>query len=364
MKKTKLFRIILLVLFSITGSIALGQNLNIPMESILNYSPTGMYNSPVLLSTSINNITINKDESKLIKNALIGTSLTDDNIVPKRCYFVNVRGGSAGIYNKDFCSKLYNTTPSNGKLYNTDNLCHTETPIGFQLELGVYKTLKSMWYKKVKVYYGYGLGFSTYDTKISINSLHAENFHNGPDLDGDYIDTIHVFSGIKEETRLTYIDLPLFIEFGNVNASKLGYYFKVGIKLSYLVSSNFSGSGTDSTSGHYDADNVVLYNIPELGYYPNESLYKNKPAKNTQPVNLSAAVSCGLTIPIKETWIIKIGPTFNASIIDVGKNKSDNYYENCHYQMNANNLLSNKTSTTRTYFIGLEIGILKKLSSY
>ena len=248
-------------------------------------------------------------------------------------------------------------SPSYAMIYNKDiindnNLSINGKP-GFNLEVGYFIKLSRL------ISVGAGVGYSSYKTEMTSESF-SEQVHSSDN--GHQLINYIEMNQLYEELNLSYIDIPVYLEFGNPNVDRIGFYGRFGIKTSFNVKSNFYGEGTYTSWGDYPECSVTLYNIPELGYYSDKPIYNNEESVNLNPVNFSLLLSGGVSFPISNYIILKVGANLNMGLSDISDDKSDSNSSN-NNPWEYKRLLNNSSkSSIRSY--GIEIGLIYNLRLY
>ena len=248
-------------------------------------------------------------------------------------------------------------TPTYSAIYNKeakeDNNLNLKSKLGFNMELGYFIKLNRL------LSVGAGIGYSAYNTEVSSASYTEQSSteDNGQQLI-NYVEIDQLF----EELNVSYIDIPIYIEVGNFNIDKVGFYGRLGLKTSINISSSFEGEGTYSSWGDYPLCSVTLYDIPELGYYTKRSIYNNLQEIKIKSTSFSLLLSGGITFPVSSYIIIKAGVNLNLGLTSIAEDNSanssaiDNHWE---YSRILNN---SSSSTLRSY--GIEIGLIYNLRLY
>jgi len=252
-----------------------------------------------------------------------------------------------------------NLTPSSTAIVNKDILDNgtwtIKNGIEFNLEFGYFMKLSQI------MSLGAGLGFSSYTTEISSSPQQYPN-PDTTDIDGDTYTPLIETTEITEKVSLRYLDIPLFIEFSNININKIGFYGRLGVKLSFPLSKTLNGSGYYSQEGYYQKYHVMLHDIPELGFTSDEQIYKGEEMA-LKPMNVSALLSAGITYPLSNHLIIRLGANANVGLLEVSNKKADDF-EQTEFTGPYSKLLDNKNATTTTRSFGVEIGLIYNLSLY
>jgi len=263
--------------------------------------------------------------------------------------------GNSVIYTS---KALYiNVTPSQSFIYNSDIFSDDTWEItkgfGINFEVGYLFKINNIFG------FGFGLGTSSYSTEIKSSpfSFNVQDY----DIDNDSYDKRMEFSGLSEKTLINYLDIPVFLEFSNLNIDKLGFYGRVGVKVSLPYSNSLTASGNATYSGYYAQYHVLLENIPELGF--TDSPVYNNAGIDLNTVNVSANISAGITYPVSNYLIIKVGANGTMGLMEISAKKAVNY-EKTKYDGSYNKLLGNPNATTITQSYGVEIGLIYNLRLY
>ncbi|MBN2635832.1 MAG: hypothetical protein JXR61_06145 [Prolixibacteraceae bacterium] len=178
----------------------------------------------------------------------------------------------------------------------SQNAWNTEGDYGYKFSAGYFKSLNQ--WSRLKV----GLGLSNYKAHISGNGVFTSP--ELTDIDNDtYFESLTV-TNAKFTANPMYLSIPVTIEFGTANISRIGYYIDFGIEYSYLIHEKNKAQGTYSVTGEYPQWGVTLENIPELGFYAEKNLDSDWKMKKS---NISVKGAAGVTIPISGVVIFKVG---------------------------------------------------------
>ncbi len=252
-----------------------------------------------------------------------------------------------------------NLTPSSTAIVNSDingdNNWNVSNGFGVNFEIGYLTKFNKL------VGIGFGLGYSSFSTELKANPLDF----NVPDtdVDGDNYSKEISTNEITEKTKASYFDIPVFLELSNTNIDKIGFYSRFGIKISFPVSKTFTSTGLANYEGYYPQYYVTLYDIDDerLGFTQSEIYEDTK--MSLEPVNISAAISAGITIPVSSYFIIKLGGNANFGLMEISSQKATDY-EKTKYDGNYNKLLENPNAKTSTRSYGVEVGLIYNFRLY
>jgi hypothetical protein len=269
-----------------------------------------------------------------------------------------IQGGSSSI---SYTSKglFLNIVPSYTSILNSDiskdNNWKINSGFGFNIEVGYLSKFNET------IGVGFGVGYSSFSSEITSDPI--ENYVIAAnDRDNDVYDRMVATSSLNEEISIGYIDIPIFLDVSNTNIDKIGYYGRVGIKISTPISNSITHSGTATIKGYYDQYNVLLYGIPPMGFYTNKEIYEDSDIE-LKPINFSLLVSGGISIPISNYVIIKVGANAIFGLTEISNRKAEDY-DVYRYDGGFSKLLNNPNATTKTRSLGLEVGLIYNLRLY
>jgi len=268
----------------------------------------------------------------------LGLSASDLKGYPRKSLFVNLSADYSRLYNKSIF---------------TDSQWNALGGIGYSIEAGYLMRLR----KSVSL--GFGAGLSSYHSEINMDSYQTS--YPTLDVDGDSYTEFIQANGLMESTRIITLDIPVFLELGDANTSKVSYYVRLGLKISTPVAYNFTHSGSMSVSGNYAQYFVRLEGIPELGFVDNAPVIKSS-EYDLNPLNLSVLLAGGITIPVSDYIIFKLGADLNYGLMNISSFEQ-NVSQDPGYINIYNNLLTGPNSKTIWQSVGFEFGIIYILKS-
>lgn len=250
-----------------------------------------------------------------------------------------------------------NLTPSSSAIVNSDifndNNWNVSTGFGVNFEVGYLTKFNKL------VGIGFGVGYSSYSTELKSNPLDYDVPDS--DEDGDNYSKEITTTEITEKTKASYFDIPVFLELSNTNIDKIGFYGRIGVKVSLPVSKTFTSSGLANYEGYYPQYYVTLYEIEELNFTQSEIYQDTK--MSLEPVNISAVISAGITFPLSSYFILKVGGNANFGLMEISSQKAGDY-DKTMYDGNYNKLLENPNAKTSTRSYGVEIGLIYNFRLY
>lgn len=248
-------------------------------------------------------------------------------------------------------------SPTYSRIYNKtifdDDLWNANGGMGYALDFG--------YFIRINRYVGLNiaLGISNYQAEIGFDSY--TRTYSTVDIDNDEVDKTIEVSNLSQKTKLLNVDFPVFIELGNPNTHNISYYVRLGVKFSIPLSYEFTSSGNTTMDGYYPDYFVLLYDIPELGFESNKSVVIADETKLSS-FTISAFASAGVTIPVSDYIILKIGATLNYGLSEISDEKlsADDI---SFFTGTCNSLLMAPEGKTVVQSAGLEVGIIYILQS-
>lgn len=257
---------------------------------------------------------------------------------PDRGIFVNMKLGMTEIMNTS--------------LTELDGDWAIDRDLGYSFNIGFNHRFRNL------LAYGFGIGISSYSMNIASRGEITKIIPNQLDCSDDQstaqrtYDAIMHYSSLRQNTKLTFIDIPVFIDFGNINYDRIGFYLNTGITASFPIFDHFSASGDYRQVGYYEYFDIYLPQLPGLFRFDDE-LYTGESHYELSPFVVSAHISLGITYPLLGGLILSVGPVFNHSVIDIAKPSNNS---NIEYWNDFNHLLELDSQASK-WFLGLEVRI-------
>ena len=147
---------------------------------------------------------------------------------------------------------------------------------------------------------GIGAGYSAYSSKAELTTYSA-NIASVDDENENFEYRIAA-SGIKEEQKLSALEIPIFLAYRKSLSEKLGLNGSIGLKFSLPLSATYQCTeGTIESRGFYSSYNVELYNMPNHGFEKVENV--NYSGDLTTQMAYSLFANAGVTIPMGKMGI-------------------------------------------------------------
>jgi len=230
-----------------------------------------------------------------------------------------------------------------------------------EMEDGYYRFRVPTWWG-----IGVGIGISHYRNSSSLKDSidNADTLTRYIDKDKDFCKINIQYNDVKESVSLTYLDIPLYIEFGKPSMKKVSGFCKAGIKTSFLISKkNTTRSGTYTSSGFYPEWNVTLDDVEVLGYYEKKLEEFNELDKISKFV-LWGVISGGVNIPLYDyhkdkfaRWILRVSAQIDGTITPISTKRDDSkeIIKGKQLYLNQINMFGDGS---RIFSCGLSIGLI------
>ena len=181
-----------------------------------------------------------------------------------------------------------------------------------------------------------------------------------------YIDEIHwthmpltyKYIEIKSGDNISYkcLNIPLFIRIDHFFSSNWNFVFlEAGVQFSFpsYASSDFSGSATHQ--GYYPQYHVLLYDIPELGFYTDKDFnYTNSFKPQSTSVNGYIMLGCKFPF-LNPSTSINLGIMYIRDITKINDNNEGEFLFSKEY--GDYNSLINASSDVKLQSLGFSIGV-------
>ncbi len=212
-------------------------------------------------------------------------------------------------------------------------------------------------------YLGIGarLNYFVYSASFELDSFNQEIIYGKKDISDDEYNLYASGKNVTEEVRLKYIEIPVYGKLRK-NLYNVKYinqvYVNLGLVFSVQTTSSVETKGFYTYKGHYPEYNVLLYDIPELGFYTNKEITQTT-VSNIDSFNMSALVELGLNVPIIEDWLnLNFSFLYQKGFLNLSAS-NNNYILTDGFENNKS--LIDSRSQVKTSLFGVNIGILYKL---
>jgi hypothetical protein len=166
--------------------------------------------------------------------------------------------------------------------------------------MGYQLSLNGKYFFTSNIGVGIGAGYSAYSSKTELTTYSA-NIASVDDENENFEYRIAA-SGIKEEQKLSALEIPIFLAYRKSLSEKLGLNGSFGLNFSLPLSATYQcAEGAIETRGYYSAYNVELYNMPNHGFEKVENISYSGDLTSTIAYSLFA--NAGINIPVGKIGI-------------------------------------------------------------
>lgn len=161
-----------------------------------------------------------------------------------------------------------------------------------------------------------GLSYNTYQSNFKLQGLFTES-DLSKDVNDDSYNKI-VYADYDSAVDLSYICLPLALNFTSGKPGKIGFFVEAGAIFGYKLTATYHTIGEYEFYGFYPYHPTVtqILRIPELGFYEQQNIDREGDIR-TASFNISGYASLGLNISLGYFSTLKIGPELHYGISDI-----------------------------------------------
>ena len=118
-----------------------------------------------------------------------------------------------------------------------------------------------------------GIGFQR---NQSVATLHYQLNSTKIDTDGDSYEFRNKFNNWKEKQHVSFVDIPLVIQYQHSLGKKIGILASIGAKVSIPTKATYETTGGEMvTTAYYSQWNAELYDLPQHGLGSTTNKYKD-----------------------------------------------------------------------------------------
>lgn len=165
--------------------------------------------------------------------------------------------------------------------------------------------------------FGLSLGASVQHYGVTAVLDGQISWENVMDSDGEVYEHIVDLRTWKELHDTWYAEFPLAMIFA-IDLSRMWLTFELGMKYSMYLNAHYSASGQITHRGYYDKWHLMLYDIPEHGFYTTNSFLPKGKLKFDDSYTLFGKI--GVAVPIAERCDFVANAYFTKGLSDVARN--------------------------------------------
>lgn len=178
---------------------------------------------------------------------------------------------------------------------------------------GINAGLRYSYYLNEGLSLGVGVEYQTYTSDSKSNFIYGQ--YNTVDAENEAFQFRYRLSNYREEQKLTYINVPINIQFETPGTSKL--YVSAGAKIGFASSGTYQSTiGNSTTSGYYPQYNVELFSPAFAGFASVNDLKTSERDLDTK-VSYSATFETGLKQELGNRNSIYIGAYLDYGLNDI-----------------------------------------------
>jgi len=201
-----------------------------------------------------------------------------------------------------------------------------------------------------------GIGFNTFKTPVTLDTY--QNQFNTIDSEGDAYEMRVTGTGIKEDQKISYLTIPLYLNIRLPLSGVIGFFLQTGLDISFAVNKSYSSTGTFTYKGYYPKYNVLLYNLPAFGFATDKNTTTTGNL-DVKPFTLFAAASAGFDFFVSQNMQLAVAASYNKSLSKVSDYPSANNFQLTESADQINSFMGGCSSVTAQ-----SIGLSLKLRYY
>jgi hypothetical protein len=186
---------------------------------------------------------------------------------------------------------------------------------------------------------------------LSLNSY--TNKFNTIDSENETYERRVSGSDIKEIQKISFLNVPLCINFQIPTDGKFAIFLQAGVNLSIPLTYKYNSSGIFTFTGYYPAYNVLLQNLPDYGFPSNSTIISNGKLE-LKPTVFDGLARAGFQLFISEKIQIALGVTYSRSLSNISKYTSPDKFQ-LSSDIDQINSMMGGSSKTITQSVGLNL---------
>ncbi len=146
---------------------------------------------------------------------------------------------------------------------------------------------------------------------------------------GDYYDSYQTYdhnytfydrrisgNNIKEFQKLTFLKIPVLLNFQFPKSKKTKLYFQTGISVLIPLIQDYTNTGEYSYYGYYPSIDKLYTDIPYMGFH-NKIISNVKGGLRIKPVNAEFNTAAGIQFLLHKSFQFSIGVFYSESLSDI-----------------------------------------------
>lgn len=184
---------------------------------------------------------------------------------------------------------------------------------------GVNAGLRYSYYLNEGLSVGIGVEYQTYNSDSKLSSVSGQ--YSAKDDENEPFQFRYKVSNLREEQNLSYINIPVNIQFETPGTSSL--YLAAGAKIGFATNGAYKTSMSNlTTSGYYPQYNLELFGPAFAGFVDTDNVSSNKQDLDAD-VSYSATFETGLKQQIGKRNSLYLGVYFDYGLNNIFDHKGD-----------------------------------------
>jgi hypothetical protein len=196
-----------------------------------------------------------------------------------------------------------------------------------------------------------GIGLNSYKTQLTLGTY--ENKFNTIDSENEAYERRVTGTGITEDQNVSFLSVPVKLNFRIPFGKKFGFYLQPGVSLSVPLSKDYKSSGTFTYKGYYSTYNVLLEDLPAFDF-PSNLNSNTEGNLELKSMSFNFVASAGFDFLIGQKIQIGVGACYDRSLSTISGYSSQDQFR-LSSDVNMINSLMGGSSKTTVQSMGLQI---------
>lgn len=196
-----------------------------------------------------------------------------------------------------------------------------------------------------------GIGLNSFSSELTLDTYQS-NFSATDSENETYEMRVSVL-GIKELQKIDFLSVPICINLRVPFSESIGLFLQTGVNMSLPINKKYTSSGTFTYKGYYPAYNVLLENLPAVGF-PTDLMTSAEGDLDLKPFSINAIASAGLDFYLMNNIQIAAGFSYNRSLSGISKYTSPESFQLSSDPEQMNSMMGGASNTV-VQSVGLNI---------
>jgi hypothetical protein len=199
-----------------------------------------------------------------------------------------------------------------------------------------------------------GLGFSSYISDLALDTFKTSYETTDHDTPAENYVRYIIGSNITEVQKISYLKIPLILNFQLPVNSNFGFYLQTGVSFSLPVKKTYSSKGTFTYKGYYQAYNVYITGVP-WERLEKDTLNADQGELKIKSFSTEFISSAGVQMSFQNKMQISLGFFYSRLLSDISAYKSSESFILSSIPTEMKSMMEGSTKVTASSF-GLRIG--------